>query len=139
MVEELSIPVIEEEPIEAEEELPEVASPAEPPPAPKVKRTRPPPEPEPEPSESPEPKRRPGRPPKAVDAPKAKYTPRRPRAPPVYVPTLAPPQSPAASPVNDQDLRAMTRFMVNRLGSVSRDALEHRQNKWRNMVASNYT
>jgi len=33
----------------------------------------------------------------------------------------------------------MTRFMVNRLGSASRDALEHRQNKWRNMVASNYT
>ena len=135
MVEEPSLPVIEEEPREVEEELPVVV---EPPPVPKVKRTRPPPEPEPEPSESPEPKRRPGRPPKAVDAPKAKYTPRKPRAPPVYVPTLAPP-SPAASPVNDQDLRAMTRFMVNRLGSASRDALEHRQNKWRNMVASNYT
>ena len=121
--------MIEELPVEPEPEAPQVT--LEPEPEPEPPKTAPKAAPKPEPK--PEPKR-PGRPKKDPSAPKAKYTPRKPK--PAQEPVREPVREPV-QPVRIDEAR-LAQSVVRNIAQASRDHFEARRDGWRDLVASNY-
>ena len=106
---------------------------------------KPEPEPEPEPEseaeprqrkprakKEPEPKAKPGRPKKEPGAPKAKYTPRKSKAPEVVREVVEVPV--ARAPDEDQ----FARKVALSIGQIHRDHFNARRENWRSLVSENY-
>ena len=125
-----SIPELEPqpEPEPVPEPEPEL-EPPEPPKAPKPAKKEPKPEPEPEPEP---PKAKPGRPKKELGAPKAKYTPRKPKAPEVVREVVEIPV------IREPDEAHFARQVASSIGQIQRGHFHARRENWRTIVAENY-
>jgi len=118
------------------EEVPEVEVVPEPEPEPEPE-LEPEPKPKAKPRKKPEPDPEPdlglkkaGRPKKDPGAPKAKYTPRKPKAPEVV-------REVVEVPVVVDDAH-FARQVVSNIGQIRRDHFNARRENWRTMVSENY-
>ena len=121
------------------EEVPEVEVVPEPEPEPELElepepkpKAKPRKKPEPDPEPDPEPKKA-GRPKKDLGAPKAKYTPRKPKGP--EAPEVV--REVVEVPVVVDDAH-FARQVVSNIGQIRRDHFNTRRENWRTMVSENY-